>query len=68
MELEVELGPYTTTVQATELRLFHFDAIMGMPWLTKARPEFDWEHQALIMNGKTVWPVHCMTPKEYKKY
>lgn len=66
-QLKVELGPSSTTVTATELDLFHFDAIMGMPWLLKTRPEFDWEHQALVMDGQTVWLVHYVTPAEYKK-
>lgn len=35
-KLKVELGPYVTTVKVTELELFHFDAILGIPWLMEA--------------------------------
>lgn len=52
------LGPSVTTVQATEMNLCHFDAILGIPWLTKARPKFDWDHHAIIVGGKTVLPIH----------
>ena len=40
-ELEVEFSPLATTVQATEMDLRHFDAILGIPWLLKAQPKFD---------------------------
>ena len=39
--LTIELGPSVTTVRAVEMKLLHFDAILGIPWLLKARPTFD---------------------------
>ena len=63
-ELKVELGPSVTKIQATAMNLQHFDAILGIPWLMKARPRFDWDRHALIMDAETVWPIHCVTQRE----
>ena len=57
-ELKVEMGPSVTRIQATVMNLRHFDAILSLPWLMEVRPRFNWERQALVMNGETVWPIH----------
>lgn len=41
--LTIELGSSLTIMEATEMKLQHFDAILGTPWLLKARPIFDWD-------------------------
>ena len=61
--LTIELGPSTTTVRAIEMKLLHFDAILGIPWLLKARPIFDWDEQAIVLNDEMVWPIH-QVPQE----
>ena len=56
--LTIELGTSITTVRAVEMKLLHFDAILGIPWLHKARPVFDWDKKAIIINDEMVWPIH----------
>ena len=62
-DLTVELGPSVTTVEATEMKLRHFDAILGIPWLLKARPRFDWDEHAIVVDDEMVWPIH-QVPRE----
>ena len=61
--LTIELGPSITTVRAIEMKLLHFDAILGIPWLLKARPTFDLDEQAILLNDEMVWPIH-QVPRE----
>ena len=61
--LTIELGPSTTTVRAIEMKLLHFDAILGIPWLLKVQPRFDWDEQAIVVDGEKVWPIH-QVPRE----
>ena len=56
--LIVELGSSATTVKAVKMKLLHFDAILGIPWLCKARPMFEWDEDAIAINGEMIWPLH----------
>ena len=45
------------------MKLRHFDAILGIPWLLKARPRFDWDEHAIVVDDEMVWPIH-QVPRE----
>ena len=45
------------------MKLLHFDAILGIPWLRKARPMFEWDEDAITLNGEMIWPLH-QVPQE----
>ena len=62
--LTIELGSSVTTVKAVEMKLLHFDAILGIPWLLKIRPVFNWDEQAIILTDEVIRPFHQVPRKE----
>ena len=56
--LTLELGKHLSSLDAVEMPLHAFDAILGIPWLTNVRPDIDWGTQYLRVGGAVIHPVY----------
>lgn len=56
--LTLELGKHLSSLDAVEMPLHAFDAILGIPWLTNVRPDIDWGTQYLRVGGVVIHPVY----------
>ncbi|KAI5296710.1 hypothetical protein KEM56_005384, partial [Ascosphaera pollenicola] len=51
-ELSIRLGPLQYTVEALVVPRLGYDVILGLPWLSAAKPQFDWDRGDLHLPDK----------------
>ncbi|CAG8609991.1 11773_t:CDS:2, partial [Racocetra fulgida] len=68
--IKLELGPYNISdISVQVLKLQHYDAILGKPWLYYANPNINWRKNTLVFQyGSKTIEVQADPRNTYKEY